>query len=69
MLCRAVRRTFDLRPAALIHELKLRRPVYAPLAVYGHFGRTDINPPWEATEINKTALLLAALMCAKECEG
>ena len=67
-LCRAVRRTFDLRPAALIRELKLRRPVYAPLAVYGHFGRTDINPPWEETEINETALLLAALMCAKECE-
>ena len=68
VLCRAVRRTFDLRPAALIRELKLRRPVYAPLAVYGHFGRTDINPPWEETEINETALLLAALMCAKECE-
>ena len=69
VLCRAVRRTFDLRPAALIRELKLRCPVYAPLAVYGHFGRTDINPPWEATEINETTLLLAALMCAKECEG
>ena len=68
VLCRAVRRTFDLRPAALIRELKLRRPIYAPLAVYGHFGRTDINPPWEETEINETALLLAALMCAKECE-
>ena len=68
VLCRAVRRTFDLRPAALIRELKLRRPVYAPLAVYGHFGRTDINPPWEKTELNETALLLAALMCAKECE-
>ena len=69
VLCRAVRRTFDLRPAALIRELQLRHPMYAPLAVYGHFGRTDINPPWEATEINETALLLAALMCAKECEG
>ncbi len=69
VLCRAVRRTFDLRPAALIRELKLRRPIYAPLAVYGHFGRTDINPPWEKTELNETALLLAALMCAKECEG
>ena len=69
VLCRAIRRTFDLRPAVLIRELKLRRPVYAPLAVYGHFGRTDINPPWEETELNETALLLAALMCAKECEG
>ena len=69
VLCRAVRRTFDLRPEALIRELKLRCPVYASLAVYGHFGRTDINPPWEETELNDTALLLAALMCAKECEG
>jgi S-adenosylmethionine synthetase len=69
VLCRAVRRTFDLRPEALIRELKLRCPVYASLAVYGHFGRTDINPPWEETELNETALLLAALMCAKECEG
>ena len=66
VLCRAVRRTFDLRPAALIRELKLRRPMYAPLAVYGHFGRTDINPPWEKTEANETALLLAVLMNLKE---
>ena len=66
VLCRAVRRTFDLRPAALIRELKLRRPVYAPLAVYGHFGRTDINPPWEETGANETALLLAVLMNLKE---
>lgn len=69
VLCRAVRRTFDLRPAALIRELKLRCPMYAPLAVYGHFGRTDLNPPWEETGANETALLLAVLMCAKECEG
>ena len=65
VLCRAVRRTFDLRPAALIRELKLRRPIYAPLAVYGHFGRTDINPPWEETGANETALLLAVLMNLK----
>ena len=69
VLCRAVRRTFDLRPAALIRELQLRRPIYAPLAVYGHSGRTDLNPPWEKTEANETALLLAALICSKECEG
>ena len=55
VLCRAVRRTFDLRPAALIRELKLRCPMYAPLAVYGHFGRADINPPWEETGANETA--------------
>lgn len=66
VLCRAVRRTFDLGPAALIRELKLRCPMYAPLAVYGHFGRADINPPWEETGANETALLLAVLMNLKE---
>ena len=66
VLCRAVRRTFDLRPAALIRELKLRCPMYAPLAAYGHFGRADINPPWEETGANETALLLAVLMNLKE---
>ena len=66
VLCRAVRRTFDLRPAPLIRELKLRCPMYAPLAVYGHFGRADINPPWEETGANETALLLAVLMNLKE---
>lgn len=66
VLCWAVRRTFDLRPAALIRELKLRCPMYAPLAVYGHFGRADINPPWEETGANETALLLAVLMNLKE---
>ena len=66
VLCRVARQTFDLRPAALIRELKLRRPMYAPLAVYGHFGRTDVDTPWEETENNENALLLAALLCAKE---
>ena len=65
ILGRIVRRTFDLRPAALIRELKLRCPMYAPLAVYGHFGRTDVNPPWEETGRNEKALLRAALMSAK----
>ena len=61
VLCKAVRRTFDLTPAALIRELKLRCSMYTPLAVYGHFGRMDVNPPWEETETNETALMLAAL--------
>ena len=61
VLRKAIRRTFDLRPAALIRDLELLCPVYAPLAAYGHFGRTDVNPPWEKTEANATVLLLAAL--------
>lgn len=43
----AVEQVFDLRPAALIRDLQLRIPMYAPLAVYGHFGRNDLMPPWE----------------------
>jgi S-adenosylmethionine synthetase len=41
---------FDLRPGAIIRDLKLRRPIYRPTASYGHFGRDDIDAPWEATD-------------------
>lgn len=41
---------FDLRPAAIIRDLDLRRPIYRDTAAYGHFGRTDIDAPWEATD-------------------
>ena len=41
---------FDLRPAAIIRDLNLRRPIYAQTASYGHFGRTDIDLPWEKTD-------------------
>ncbi len=41
---------FDLRPGAIIHDLRLRRPIYKPTAAYGHFGRTDIDAPWELTD-------------------
>jgi S-adenosylmethionine synthetase len=40
---------FDLRPAAIINELDLRRPIYKPTAAYGHFGRNDKDFSWEAT--------------------
>ena len=45
----AVRKHFDLRPGAIIRDLNLRRPIYRPTAAYGHFGRTDLNVPWEDT--------------------
>ena len=38
---------FDLRPAAIIHNLNLRRPIYKQTASYGHFGRPDLDLPWE----------------------
>jgi S-adenosylmethionine synthetase len=41
---------FDFRPAAIIRELDLRRPIYRPTAAYGHFGRDDIEAPWERTD-------------------
>ena len=45
-----VREHFDLRPAAIIHDLDLRRPIYRPTAAYGHFGREDLDAPWERTD-------------------
>lgn len=42
-----VNKVFDLRPAAIIRDLDLRKPIYRKTAAYGHFGRTDINLPWE----------------------
>ena len=46
---KAIDEVFDLRPAAIIRDLKLLRPIYAPTAAYGHFGRTDVDLPWEDT--------------------
>ena len=45
-----VKKNFDLRPAAIIRDLDLRRPIYQKTAAYGHFGRTDIELPWEKTD-------------------
>ena len=56
---KAVRKTFDLRPTAIINTLKLREPIYRNLAAYGHIGREDLNVSWEKTD--KTEALLNAL--------
>lgn len=45
-----VRKHFDLRPAGIIKQLDLRRPIYKQTAAYGHFGRNDLNVPWERTD-------------------
>ena len=55
----AVRKVFDLRPAAIIRDLELRRPVYRGLAAYGHMGREDLNAAWERTD--RVEALKAAL--------
>lgn len=49
-----VEKNFDLRQAAIIRDLDLRRPIYRQLAAYGHFGRTDIDLPWEHTDKAQT---------------
>ena len=51
---------FDLRPAAIIRDLDLRRPIYRQTAAYGHFGRSDIDAPWEATDRADTLRSAAA---------
>lgn len=56
---RAVRKVFDLRPAAIVEELDLLQPIYAATASYGHFGREDAGLPWEET--NKVDELKQAL--------
>ena len=58
MISRLIAEHFDLRPAAIISALDLRRPIYRQTAAYGHFGRLDLDLPWERTE--KAALLASA---------
>lgn len=50
LLTKLVQEHFDLRPAAIIENLHLRRPIYKQVAAYGHFGRIDLDLPWEATD-------------------
>lgn len=54
-----VHKVFDLRPGMLIKNLKLRRPIYEQIAAYGHFGRNDLNLPWEKTDKAKILRKLA----------
>ena len=49
-LCAAVEKVFDFRPAAIIRRLDLRRPIYRQTAAYGHFGRPDLDLPWEKAD-------------------
>ena len=49
-LAEALVKVFDFRPASIIRDLDLRRPIYRQLAAYGHLGREDLNVPWEKTD-------------------
>ncbi|MDQ2865768.1 MAG: methionine adenosyltransferase [Candidatus Eremiobacteraeota bacterium] len=57
-IAKAIRSVFDLRPAAIIHNLDLRKPIYKQTAAYGHFGRPDLDLPWE--RLNKVDALRTA---------
>ncbi|MBI3978904.1 MAG: methionine adenosyltransferase domain-containing protein, partial [Chloroflexi bacterium] len=58
-----VKKHFDFRPAAIIQNLRLRRPIYRATAAYGHFGRTDIDAPWEVTDRAELLAREAGLPC------
>ena len=55
-----INKHFDLRPSAIIRDFNLRRPIYLQVACYGHFGRPDLDLPWEKTD--KAAIL-------RQCSG
>ena len=55
LILKLIKKHFDFRPGAIIETLDLRKPIYKQVAAYGHFGRTDINLPWE--RIDKAAKL------------
>ncbi len=60
-LAEVINKVFDLRPGAIIRDLDLRRPIYRQTAAYGHFGRTDIDLPWENTDCAAQLRLAAGL--------
>ncbi len=64
---RLIEQHFDLRPAAIISALDLRRPIYRQTAAYGHFGRTDLDLPWERTD--KAAMLADAAGLGRSGRG
>ena len=66
-IIRLINEHFDLRPAGIIQELNLRRPIYQPTAAFGHFGRTDIDAPWEA--LDKVPMLRKGVGAAVESKS
>ena len=63
LLAKAVKKVFDLRPGVLIEQLLLRNVKYAPLAAYGHFGRDELDLPWEKTDRIELLLHSVELLC------
>ena len=61
VILRLINEHFDLRPGAIIRDLDLRRPIFRQTAAYGHFGRTDVDLPWEHTDKAETLRKAAQL--------
>jgi len=61
-----IKKHFDFRPGAIIESMELRRPIYKQTAVYGHFGREDLDLPWERTDIAATLRTEAGLESGEE---
>jgi len=68
LLVQLIEEKFDLRPGAIIRDLNLRRPIYRATAAYGHFGRDDIDAPWEDTS-RAESLQHAARRLAENIQG
>ncbi|MSQ40644.1 MAG: methionine adenosyltransferase [Dehalococcoidia bacterium] len=66
IIVKLVKKHFDLRPAAILRDLNLRRPIYKPTAAYGHFGREDLGVPWEKTDKAVILRAEAGLLHAEE---
>ena len=64
ILTEAIRRVFDFRPAGMIKMLNLRRPIYKQTSSYGHFGRIDIDLPWERTDRKNALLTVVDELCS-----
>jgi len=63
-----IREHFDLQPGAIIRDLQLRRPIYQATAIYGHFGRNDIDAPWEKTDKAEVLKMAASRMAVTNNE-
>ncbi|CUO99445.1 S-adenosylmethionine synthase [Flavonifractor plautii] len=60
---------FDMRPAKIIEHLDLRRPIYEQTAAYGHFGRTDVDLPWEHTDMVPSLCIICTPAAGSACGG
>src|SRR5699024_3160169 len=64
-LTQLIRQHFDLRPYGILRMLDLQQPIYAPTAAYGHFGREDLDLPWERTDKADTLAEDAGIRAAR----